>query len=82
MSDFCGEKEILEDYESVLVHFLLSERIPNLRMIIQDEDKEKNFTIAAEYMPLKEAYSLQVSQKPCHCIRIAEFVFLSPITSF
>ena len=61
MPDFRGEKEVVEDYEAVLVHFLLSERIPNLRMILQDEDKEKNFSIAAEYMPLKDSYSMQVN---------------------
>ena len=63
MNDNRGEKEILEDYESVLVHFLLSERIPNLRMIIQDNDKEKNFSVTADYMPLKESYSLQVNNQ-------------------
>ena len=60
MSDLRGEKEIVEDYENVLVGFLLSERIPNLRMILQDPDREKNFSIAAEFMPLKEEYSSQV----------------------
>ena len=61
MPDFRGEKDVAEDYEGVLVHFLLSERIPNLRIILQDEDKEKNFSIAAEYMPLKDSYSMQVT---------------------
>ena len=60
MSDLRGEKEIVEDYENVLVSFLLSERIPNLRMILQDPDREKNFSIVASFMTLKDDYSLQV----------------------
>ena len=67
MSEFRGRKDVAEDYEGVLVDFLLSERIPNLRMIIQDEDKEKNFAIAAEYMPLKDAYSMQVREASKDC---------------
>ena len=49
------------DFEEVMVEFLTNERIPNLREIIHDDDKEKNFTVAAEYMPLKDSYSLQVN---------------------
>ena len=58
MADNHSEKN---DFEEVMVEFLTNERIPNLREIIQDDDKEKNFTVAAEYMPLKDSYSLQVN---------------------
>ena len=55
------ELTMLDDFEEVMVEFLVHERVPNLRRIIEDNDKRKHFSIGAEYMPLKDSYSMQVN---------------------